>query len=98
MAAYNFSIIVWVTYSVMKSPAREAVNTLLTSQRWNHSLEDIQHPETSESIIPVFESMVDRAFSRMDPSTLGPSTLEKLEKLSQPAPNQERTSSASAKD
>jgi len=97
---YNISVLVWLAYSVMKSPAREAVNTLLTSQRWDHSLGDIQHPGTPESLIPVFENIVDRAFSRMIPGAMPPSTLEQLEKISEPAstPSPERTSSASSKN
>ena len=96
MAAYNLSILVWLAYCWMKSPAREAVNTLLTSQRWDTSLGDIQHPGSPDSLIPVFESMVDRAFSRMDPALSEPSTLEKLEKMSAPEPKPERASSASS--
>ncbi len=98
MVAYNLSVLVWLAYCVMKSPAREAVNTLLTSQRWDHSLGDIQHPETPDSLIPVFESMVDRAFSRMEPPpTPELSTLEKLENLSARATDPGRASSASSK-
>jgi hypothetical protein len=112
MATYNLCIAVWLAYSVMKSPAREAVNTLLASQRWDYSLGDIQHPGTPESLIPVFEDIVDRAFSRMvadslPPSTLdqlgklseSPSTLDKLGKLSEPEPTPgvEQASSATTK-
>ncbi len=97
MAAYNLCVLVWLAYCIMKSPAREAVNTLLASQRWDRSLGDIQHPESPDSLIPVFESMVDRAFSRMDPAPTEPSTLEKLGKISAPAPDSERASSASSK-
>jgi hypothetical protein len=65
MIAYNLSILIWLAYSSIKSPAREAVNTLLTSQRWDHGLADIQNPGAPDSLIPIFESMVDRAFSRV---------------------------------
>ena len=97
MIAYNLSIAVWLVYCVMKSPAREAVNTLLASQRWDHSLGDIQHPGAPESLIPVFENMVDRAFSRMVPEVTAPSLLEKLEKISEPVPDSERAPSTSSK-
>jgi len=97
MAAYNLSILVWLAYCLIKSPAREAVNTLLTSQRWDSSLGDIQHPDAPDSLIPVFESMVDRAFSRIDPALSEPSTLEKLEKLSTPESGSGRASSTSSK-
>jgi len=97
MTAYDLSVLIWLAYCVMKSPAREAVNTLLTSQRWDHGLGDIQHPQTPDSLIPVFESMVDRAFSRMEPVPSEPSALEKLEKLTAPKSDPSRATSASSK-
>jgi hypothetical protein len=97
---YNVCVLVWITYSAMKSPARETINTLLTSQRWDHSLGDIQHPGVPESLIPAFENIVDRAFSRMITDAMPPSTLDQLEKISEPAPkpSPERASSASSKN
>ena len=96
---YNITVLVWLTYTVMKSPARETVNTLLTSQRWDHGLGDIQHPGSPEALIPVFENIVDRAFSRMIPDSMPPSTLEQLGKMSEPAPTPkpEKASSATSK-
>jgi hypothetical protein len=64
MAAYNATILIWLTYVVSKSPAREAPANLLLSQRWDQSLGDLQHPAAADSLIPMFEGMVDRAFSR----------------------------------
>ena len=97
--AYNISLIVWVIYGVIKSPARETINTLLTSQRWDHSLGDIQNTGSPESLIPAFENIVDRAFSRMISDVPPPSTFDQLEKLSKPAPTPkpEKASSASSK-
>jgi len=97
--AYNISLVVWVIYGVIKSPARETINTLLTSQRWDHSLGDIQNTGSPESLIPAFENIVDRAFSRMIPEVTPPSTFDQLEKLSKPAstPKPEKASSASSK-
>jgi len=46
-----------------------AVNPLQT-QRWEQSLADLQPPLPTDSLIPMFEGMVERAFSRS--STLGP--------------------------
>jgi hypothetical protein len=98
--AYNISCLVWVTYAVIKSPARETVNTLLTSQRWDHSLGDIQNTSAPEALIPAFEKIVDHAFSRMIPEATPPSTFDQLEKLSEPAPapKPEKASSASSKN
>jgi hypothetical protein len=36
----------------------------LVSQRWEQSLTELQHPTHADSLIPMFEGMVDRAFSR----------------------------------
>ncbi len=64
MVAYNCTLLIWFAYTLMKSPAREATSTLLRPQRWEQSLSDIQHPLQSDSLIPMFEGMVDRALSR----------------------------------
>ena len=45
------------------SRARAAANHLQT-QRWEQDLADLQHPVPSDSLIPMFEDMVERAFSR----------------------------------
>jgi hypothetical protein len=64
MAAYDCALIVWLGYTLAKSPAREVGSTLLRPQRWEQSLSDIQHPLQPDSLIPMFEGMVDRALSR----------------------------------
>jgi hypothetical protein len=64
MGAYNTSLLIWLGYTVAKSPARDAASTLLRPQRWEQSLSDIQHPLPPDSLIPMFEGMVDRALSR----------------------------------
>lgn len=67
MAAYNGSLLVWLGYVVVKSPARDASVSLLQPQRWEQSLTDIHHPLPANSLIPMFEGMVDRALSRTHP-------------------------------
>jgi len=62
--AYLFSIVTWIGYAAFKAPAREAPATLLTSRRWEQSLTDLQTPSSADSLIPMFEGMVERAFSR----------------------------------
>jgi hypothetical protein len=69
MAAYNLSLGIWLGYIVVKSPARDASTMLLRPQRWEQSLSDIQNPLPSDSLIPMFEGMVDRALSRKQPET-----------------------------
>jgi hypothetical protein len=64
MMAYNASLVLWLGYITAKSPARESANTLLQPQRWEQSLSDIHHPLPVDSLIPMFEGMVDRALSR----------------------------------
>jgi hypothetical protein len=63
-SAYCVSIGVWLCYAIFKAFPREISANLLTSQRWNQSLGDLQNPGTGDSLIPMFEGMVDRAFSR----------------------------------
>jgi len=65
MAAYNSSLIVWLSYVSVKRSARDSTHSLLQPQRWEQSLSDIQHPLPADSLIPMFEGMVDRALSRV---------------------------------
>jgi hypothetical protein len=71
MAAYNATLMVWLGYVAAKSPVREASAPLFQSQRWEQSLSDIHHPLPSDSLIPMFEGMVDRALSRTQPDIPG---------------------------
>jgi hypothetical protein len=64
MAAYNLSIAIWIVYSLSRSEARQSAANPLQTQRWEQGLADIQHPVPSDSLIPMFESMVERAISR----------------------------------
>jgi hypothetical protein len=79
MSAYIVSIGIWIAYSAMKEASREDAVRLLKSQRWEQSLTDIQHPSKPDSLIPMFEGMVERAFTRshssfhaVDPVPLSP--------------------------
>jgi hypothetical protein len=64
MCAYNLAILTWMGYMWAKDSAREPATLLLKSQRWDQSLADLQHPVSDGSLIPMFEGMVERAFSR----------------------------------
>src|SRR6201987_1267771 len=64
MTAYNITILVWVGYMLLKSPARAPAAHMLRPQRWEEGLSAIQHPASPDSLILMFESMVDRALSR----------------------------------
>jgi hypothetical protein len=85
MAAYNVALFIWGGYLWAKSPARDAGSILLRPQRWEQGISDIQHPTTANSLIPMFEGMVDRALSRTQPSPLS----------SEPDPMTARSASAS---
>lgn len=65
MAAYNSSLMVWLAYVAVKRSARDSTHSLLQPQRWEQSISDIQHPLPADSLIPMFEGMVDRALSRV---------------------------------
>jgi hypothetical protein len=64
MAVYNCSLGLWFGYVVAKRPTRDLSQSLLQPQRWEQSLTDIHHPLPADSLIPMFEGMVDRALSR----------------------------------
>jgi hypothetical protein len=72
MMAYNSSLVLWLGYVAVKRPARDSSRPLLQPQRWEQSLSDIHHPLPADSLIPMFEGMVDRALSRTQgtPATL----------------------------
>jgi hypothetical protein len=64
LVAYNVAILIWFGYVLIKSPVRVAEVNSFASQRWERGLTDLQNPVPGDSLIPMFESMVDRAFSR----------------------------------
>jgi hypothetical protein len=64
VGAYDGSILVWLGYMLAGNPARDLSASLLRPQRWEQSLTGIHHPVPADSLIPMFEGMVDRALSR----------------------------------
>jgi hypothetical protein len=63
MTAYNAGMMLWLLYSVLNR--RESLVPVLVPQRWDEALNEIHpHAAASESLIPMFEHMVDRAFSK----------------------------------
>lgn len=62
MLTYNIGAVVWLVYSVLNR--REFATTVLIPQRWDNALMDLHAQSEPESLIPMFEHMVDRAFSR----------------------------------
>src|SRR5271168_781532 len=64
MVTYLVAAVIWAAYSLSPKAVREAGVNRLQTQRWEQSLADLQHPVASDSLIPMFEGMVERAFSR----------------------------------
>lgn len=64
MVAYLAAISIWIAYSLSPQAVREVAVNHLQTQRWERGLADLQHPVPSDSLIPMFEGMVERAFSR----------------------------------
>ena len=62
MAFYNIGVVVWLLYSILNR--REVAATVLVPQRWDSALMDLHLHGEPESLIPMFEHMVDRAFSK----------------------------------
>jgi len=85
MATYNCAIVVWLTYVLIKSPARENAANLLRPQRWEQSLVEIQHPDSADSLIPMFEGMVDSALSRTKGTTFSLQTKMPASPVASPA-------------
>jgi hypothetical protein len=70
MIGYNAAIVIWLAYVYSKVHARDQSAKLLMTQRWDQSLTDLHNPLPSDSLIPMFEGMVDQAFSRTTPETV----------------------------
>jgi len=78
MSAYNITILIWAWYMLVKSPARQPASHMLRPQRWEEGLTAIQHPQSPDSLIPMFESMVDRALSRTGNDSMACENTEQL--------------------
>jgi hypothetical protein len=66
---YSLSILTWIGYASLKATSKEGVTKLLMSQRWDQGLSELRHPVAGDSLIPMFERMVDRAFSPIPAET-----------------------------
>ena len=64
MTCLNFAILIWLGYSFRGVVERDSHVNHLQTQRWEQGLADLQTTEPSDSLIPMFEGMVERAFSR----------------------------------
>jgi hypothetical protein len=64
MVTQVLAILVWLGYSLSRQAVRVGAINHLQTQRWEQGLADLQHAVPSDSLIPMFESMVERSFSR----------------------------------
>jgi len=68
LTMYDVAIVVWLTYALAPSLARDVAPNHLQTQRWEQSLADLHadthNPLPDDALIPMFEGMVERAFSR----------------------------------
>lgn len=69
LVSFDATVLVWLTYMLAESPAREARVSLVQSHRWERSLTELQRPVGDDSLIPMFEGMVERAFSKNNPNS-----------------------------
>ena len=66
MGAYDAAIVIWLVYAIAPAPKQALTPALLQPQRWDLSLGELTHPVAPESLMPMFDAMVDRAFSKAD--------------------------------
>ena len=64
MFCYDMSEVIWLGYAFSRVVARDATLNYLQTQRWEKGLADLQPATSNDSLIPMFEGMVERAFSR----------------------------------
>src|SRR6202158_3039043 len=64
IATLILPILVWIGYPRSRKAVQVAAVNHLQTQRWEQGLADLQPPVLSDSLIPMFEGMVERAFSR----------------------------------
>jgi hypothetical protein len=64
MVAYNVATLVWLGYSLSPKTVHEVAVNRLQTRRWEQGLADLQPSGPSDFLIPMFEGMVERAFSR----------------------------------
>jgi hypothetical protein len=62
MGASNLGVLLWLCYALWNR--KETIVPVLVPQRWDEALTDLRPPSSGESLIPMFEHMVDRALSR----------------------------------
>jgi hypothetical protein len=62
MAAYNWTLVIWLVYACMRVPEENTPNMLLRPQRWNEALLDASQPANGPVLLGI-ENIVERALS-----------------------------------
>jgi hypothetical protein len=62
MGAWNVGAVLWLSYALWSR--KETLLPVLVPQRWDEALNDLRPTSSGESLIPMFENIVDRALSR----------------------------------
>jgi hypothetical protein len=62
LSAYDLSVFLWFAYTFLNRV--ESAVPILVPQRWDEALTEINPQSDAESLIPMFEHMVDRALSK----------------------------------
>ena len=64
-SAYGATVLLWTIYALVPEPARRPVLAESKSERWDHTLDSIQHPGgLEESFLPRLEARVERVMAR----------------------------------
>jgi len=92
MMAYNLAILIWLGYAFSRQTVRVVASNRLQTQRWEQGLADLQPSASSDSLIPMFEGMVERAFSRSAHDYV----IEPQPPPTPPGANRDKANSASA--
>ncbi len=64
MGIWNTGLAVWFAYFLAPDPVRATSAVQLRPQRWDHTLGELHQTVPADSLIPMFESMVERALSK----------------------------------
>jgi hypothetical protein len=62
MAAYDWTLVIWLVYAAMRVPDEIVPNMLLRPQRWNEALLDASQPANGPVLLGI-ENIVERALS-----------------------------------
>jgi len=66
MASYDVAVIAWLGYFTLPVTEQRRSEVLLQPQRWEVSLAELTQPAAPESLMPMFDAMVDRALSKAE--------------------------------